>query len=314
MITTLTLNAALDKTYYLQTLSIGQTNRLRDVHIEPGGKGINVAKVLHSLGLEVTAGGFIGGNNGKVISALLQDRGVGHEFIGIQGESRTCLTIIDNEREEETEILESGPNISSEDWEKICHFTDAAAKKSTIMTLSGSLPQGVPADGYGQLIDIIKQNGSKAILDSSGAALRYGLEKAPFAVKPNERELKQWLNKETLSLSEALEAGKMFIQKGIQYVCLSLGKEGALFFTRDEVFHVKAPVVNAVNTIGCGDAMVAGLAAGFYQNLPARDVILLAAACGSANAMMPQAGQVALTDLEELRKQVVVKKIDNILS
>ncbi|MFD2444352.1 1-phosphofructokinase [Bacillus sp. CGMCC 1.16607] len=309
MITTITLNAALDKTYYLPKLSLGETNRLQQLHVEPGGKGVNVAKVLHTLGVNVCTSGFIGGSNGKRITQLLDERNISHDFIAIQGESRECLTIIDNEAKQETEILEVGPEISSDEWDRLCFHMKKIAKKSEMIILSGSLPLGVPDEGYGKLIDIIQQNGSKAILDTSGSALLYGIESAPFVIKPNEHELKQVLKKETITFQEAVEVGKTLIEKGIQNVCISFGKEGAVLITQNATYRVKVPPMNIVNTIGSGDSMLAGLAAGFYTNLPVEETLVLASACGAANALQPSAGRVELTEVRRLINQIEIIKM-----
>ncbi|MBM7585959.1 1-phosphofructokinase/tagatose 6-phosphate kinase [Bacillus pakistanensis] len=312
MITTITLNAALDTTYYLPSFTLGQTNRLKDLHVEPGGKGINVAKVLDSLGEKVVAGGFVGGSNGKKIAHLLAHRNIPHEFVTIQGESRVCLTILNEELKEETEILEQGPMILDEEWLKICEFVKKAAMESKIITLSGSLPKGVPVNGYSQLIEIIQQNGAKAILDTSGEPLRHGLCSGPFAVKPNEQELKQLIKKEILTLTDAIDAGKNILKQGVQYVCISLGREGALLINKDEVFHVKAPEIEVVNTIGCGDAMLAGLASGFEKELPIEEILSLATAYGTANALQPFAGKVDVKDIDYLLKDIEVYKLNHI--
>ncbi|MCP3741536.1 1-phosphofructokinase [Rossellomorea sp. BNER] len=312
MITTITLNAALDTTYYLPSFTLGRTNRLKDLHVEPGGKGINVAKVLYSLGEKIIAGGFVGGSNGMKITELLEERNIPHEFVNIQEDSRVCLTIINEEIKEETEILEQGPTITDEEWSTICDYVKKAATKSKIITLAGSLPKGVPVDGYSQLIEIIQQNGSKAILDTSGEPLRHGLNSGPFAVKPNEHELRQLINKEILTLTDAIDAGKNLLKKGVQYVCISLGGEGALLLNQEEVYHVKAPEIEVVNTIGCGDAMLAGLASGFDKELPIEQILSLATACGAANALQPYAGKVDLDDIEHLRKDIEVFRLNHI--
>ncbi|WP_096436800.1 1-phosphofructokinase [Alteribacter populi] len=309
MITTITLNAALDKTYYLPSFSTGKTNRSRAMHSEPGGKGNNVAKVLHRLDVLVKAGGFVGGNNGQKIKELLTERGIAHDFIPVQGESRVCMSIIDEGKKEETELLEAGPYITEEEWVHLCRWVKRVAESSKIVTLSGSLPKGVPEDGYAKLIQMIQERGSKAILDSSGISLVKGIEKAPYAVKPNEYEIKQYVGKSTLSLSEFIDIGKDLINKGIQYVCISLGGEGALFITSQKVYRARVPELNVLNSVGSGDSMLAGLAAGFYKHLSDEEVITFASACGAANTLKSFAGEIEVSDFTRLKSQIKVEEV-----
>ncbi|MDQ0252727.1 1-phosphofructokinase family hexose kinase [Evansella vedderi] len=310
MITTITLNTALDTTYYLSHVKFGCTNRVNKSFVEPGGKGVNVAKILHILGQEITVSGYAAGYNGKKIKHLLSSKNIPHHFVEVEGESRVCLTLMDESSNEETEILETGPVISPQDWDEICVYVEEISKTSKYVVLSGSLPVNCPEDGYAQLINIINKYDSRAILDTSGAPLKQAINNSsPFLIKPNEHEIKELLGKEKVTKEDIIEACQFLHSKGIKNICISLGKDGAMFSTKEKVYHAIPPQIEVINTIGCGDAMVAGLVKGFYDNLTISETLSLAVACGSANALQPFAGLVKVNDVERLKEEVVVNHI-----
>lgn len=310
MIIFVTLNAAIDKTYFFENFSVGTTNRTRQQHIEPGGKGNNGAKVAHALGYQkVLATGFLGGTNGEMIRKLLDERNISHHFIEIKGESRTCLTILDESLQIETEILEEGPIVSSHEWQELCEFLQLQIKEDTLVVLSGSVPKGLSDRAYNELIQIVHTSGGKTILDSSGEAFRKGLEMKPFAVKPNENELKQWLKKDEISLEDAIQAGKLLNSQGIAMVCISLGEMGAILVSKGKVYRASNPKIDVMNTIGCGDAMVAGFAVGLAENMELEQIFALASACGAANAMQRFAGMISIDDVEQLKKRIQISQL-----
>ncbi|MCG3088068.1 1-phosphofructokinase [Sporosarcina cyprini] len=309
MITTITLNAAIDQIYQVDRLEREAVNRVKDVHQDAGGKGLNVAKVLKQLGANVDAGGFLGGMNGERIRSLVREKGIADEFIPIAEESRVCLTIMDAETGKGTEFLEGGPVIQDKEWEKMLSWLEKKSKRTKWFALSGSLPQGLPSDAYAQLIDIIQSNGAKAILDTSGEALRHGIEAKPFAIKPNEKELADLLGVPTLSLSLMIEEGHRLVESGIPHVCFTLGGEGAVIVNREGCFRVKAPAVPVKNTVGSGDSFIGGLIQGFTSSQDSFEAYKRAVACGSVNAAHMEIGHVDALEVERMLKEITITEL-----
>ncbi|OXM87249.1 1-phosphofructokinase [Paenibacillus rigui] len=308
MITTVTLNAAIDKTYYMPRFSLGRVSRVHNVYAEPGGKGINVARVIHLLGYPVVATGFLGGSNGEWIRRGLERQELAHDFVNVDGESRLCLNLIDESAGESTEVLEPGPEISEKAMEQLAETVQRLARQSSIVCFSGSLPRGVPSDYYARLVTVTKQAGAKAFLDASGPALQSGIKAAPCFIKPNQEEMAQLLgsawNEKQDTLLEQLDT---LHQSGLETISVSLGAEGAYTSHSMKRYRVRAPHLRAVNTVGCGDAYVAGMAVAVHRGLPIKGCLAYAAAAGSANALTARAGYVDPLDVEELLGQVTVE-------
>ncbi|WP_079909799.1 1-phosphofructokinase [Paenibacillus sp. 32352] len=318
MITTVTLNAAIDKTYYMSSFPLGRVSRVQRMFAEPGGKGINVARVIHQLGYPVTAAGFVGGHNGEWIRMALAKQGIANDFVQIEGESRLCLNMIDEEKGTSTEVLEGGPVIPREAMEQLATAVKRLASRSRIVCFSGSLPQGVPADYYAELIALVKKAGALAFLDTSGAALQNGAAASPYFIKPNEDEVLQLLGSQlelnlshdAASLEHSLKAPMAALHdKGIAAVTVSLGSKGSVSSIDGGVFRAKAPKIEVVNTVGCGDAYVAGMAIGTARGLPVEERIAYATAVGTANALQEKAGYVSSADVERLFGEVMVERI-----
>jgi tagatose 6-phosphate kinase len=309
MITTVTLNAAIDKTYSIPLFAVDRLNRIEKLHSEPGGKGINVAKVLKSLGIPVTVTGFVGGFNGEYICQRLDRMGIEHQLVKVEAESRLCINVIDQERGTQTEILEPGPTITNLHWELLKNRVGELAEQSEVIVFSGSLPRGAPVDAYFQLIDLSNQKGTKTILDSSGEAFTAALAAQPFMVKPNREELAAYLHKPDISRREIWETMQRWHAAGIPLVVVSLGSEGAFVSDRGQCYQVIPPSVQAVNPVGSGDPLVAGLTAGLYLQLGMEETLILATAAAVANALSPVAGQVDIGQVEALKQRVRVAKI-----
>ncbi|CAG7635602.1 1-phosphofructokinase [Paenibacillus allorhizosphaerae] len=308
MITTVTLNAAIDKTYYLPRLEVGKLTRATRLYADPGGKGINVARVIQQLGLPVTATGFVAGSNGDYITRHLGKQGIAHDFVSVDGESRLCLNMIDETTGESTELLEPGPILTAEALDRFKQKLFELARKSYIVCFSGSLPQGVPAAYYAELIALVKAEGAIAFLDTSGEPLLQGVQAVPYFIKPNEHEVYHLFNERPATEGELLDKLRRLQQSGISLVSVSLGDKGSLSLYDGQLYRTAAPKVEAVNTVGCGDAFVAGMAVGLAQQLPVEEMMKLAIASGTANALSERAGNVSLEDVQRLRGQVTVER------
>lgn len=305
MITTVTLNAAIDKTYFLPTFPLGKVSRVQRFRAAPGGKGINVAKVVAQLGVPVTATGFVGGFNGEMIKQLLDRMGIGHDFVSVQGESRVCLNILDEENGISTELLEPGPTVDPQALAQMEEKIREHAAKSRIVCFSGSLPAGVPKDFYVKLVSIAKEAGAYVILDASGDALRFGLEAGPDMIKPNEEEVEGLLGIRVQDEAALQKAVETLLQKyGMDRISVSLGGAGSMVASQAGTFRVETPKVDVVNTVGCGDSYVAGMAVSLATGLSLEEGLALASAAGTSNAMTDEAGLIEPEEVERLRGQV----------
>jgi tagatose 6-phosphate kinase len=306
---TVTLNAAIDKTYFMDEFPLGKVSRVRELRSFPGGKGVNVARVAHLLGESVTATGFAAGFNGSALTAGLDGQGIPHDFVRIEGESRLCLSMIDKNGTI-TELLEPGPIVQSDDLARMNAKVKELAARSSIVSFSGSPVQGAPADVYTGLIETAKREGARVLLDTSGAALSEGIKAKPWLIKPNEHEVAQLAGGQTPASEEELGAViRSVMERGIACVIVSLGAEGSLAGWEGQLYRVRAPRIEPVNTVGCGDAFLAGVAAGLLRGYEPVECLRLATASGTANALMQEAGNIRQEDVERFRSQVQIESV-----
>ncbi|UUZ86569.1 hexose kinase [Paenibacillus sp. P26] len=252
----------------------------------------------------------MGGANGVWIAERLSRQDVPHDFVTVDGESRICLNIIEETSGTSTELLEPGPVITPEAMEQLAGKLEGLAARSRVVCFSGDLPRGVPADYYAQLIRVAKSQGAAVFLDTSGEALRQGIRARPDFIKPNEEELAQPLRltgsgAEDPGLKRRLDA---LHREGIRSVCVSMGAKGASLSAGGTRWRMAAPQVEAVNTVGRGDAFVAGFAVGTFRQESPEACLRLAVAAGAANALSDRAGSVdpdkaweSLESVEQIR-------------
>jgi tagatose 6-phosphate kinase len=308
MILCLNLNAAIDKTIVLSSFELNKIHRPESVIALAGGKGVNVARALKTLGEVPVISGWVGGFAGQFIESELQREGIRTDFVHADFESRTCTSILDSEKQTLTEIYEVGEPVPVEKVNQLRDHIRAIIKNYEALTLSGSLPAGVPFDFYADLIKIAKEADVLTFFDSSGNALRKGVEAGPFLVKPNEAEVKSLLGvgpNDSLDFAQA--ASEVSTRFGIK-VLLSLGANGAIAANGKEVFVVKNPSVDVKSAVGSGDCMLAGLTYGFLHGFLFEEAVIYGVAAGTANTLSIGAGQFDIKDFEKLRGQVKISK------
>lgn len=308
MITILTFNPSIDRMYRVNTIDIGEVQRVSSVSSTAGGKGLNVTKVCKILGEEPLAMGFLGGFNGEYIKNELAKMDIKTKFTKIDQETRNCLNIIEDNLTS-TEFLEKGPVIDADDLIKFEEDLKDILKDTKILVASGSYCQNMPLDYYKKIGSICEEHNIKFILDTSGESLKVALESKPYLIKPNGDEIKQLLNVDVESKEEIISAAKELLNMGAQNVCISLGKDGMVFLNNEEVFEVTIPKVNAVNTVGSGDSTIAGFSVGISRGYDIVDTLKLANACGISNALNVKTGFVILEEVEKYSQLVDVKKI-----
>ncbi|WP_422448956.1 1-phosphofructokinase [Thermoanaerobacterium sp. DL9XJH110] len=309
MILTVTLNTSIDKAYYVDDFKIGEVVRVKKAIYSAGGKGLNVSRVLSVLGEPVIATGFTGGCAGKFIENELDNSGISHRFVHIEGETRSCINIIDNYTGIQTELLEPGPAVNEKNIEDFISTYEELIESCDLITLSGSAPNGVEPKIYAKLIDMGKTHGKKVILDTSGEYLKGGIEASPTLVKPNKKEAELLLNMTIENVEDAKLAAKKLLEMGVEISVISLGSKGAVLANGEDVLYAPAPRIKAVNTVSCGDAMIAGFAVALLRKYSIAEMLRLGVAVSAANAMTAETGRCKREDVERLLKNVSVSKI-----
>lgn len=281
----------------------GTVMRVAAVRNTAGGKGLNVARNVKLCGEKVHATGLVGGYNGKYLESLLKKDEITYEFEHIKGETRSCINILDP-KYRSTEYLEPGCEVSEEEEESfLAHFPEII-KDSDVITLSGSVPKGISKEIYRKLVELAKESGKQVILDTSGELLEHGMEGRPSMVKPNQDELELLFHTKIESREQVISYAKEIHAKGIPYVVISLGGEGALLVCDKGVFQGIPPKVEVENTVGCGDSMVAAFAVAFSRKYEPKEALAYAVSVATANAMSPNTGDFDPAVSEELKKKV----------
>lgn len=285
MIYTVTLNPALDKTVEIPGMALDTVNRITEMRTDPGGKGINVSKVIAKLGGESCAAGILGGGSGKMLEKLLEGENFTTQFRFVEGQTRTNLKIIDREGHTNTDINEPGLTVTDVDLDALLHELLAELRPGDIVILAGSLPKGAPQDTYRTWTAACKKAGARVFLDADGALLAEGLKAAPYLIKPNDDELSRLAGKKLETLEELTAEGRRLLERGIERVVISLGGRGALYLRKGSTIYAEGLRVPVGSTVGAGDSVVAALAYAEAQGLSEEEAIRLSTATGAANVM-----------------------------
>lgn len=303
-IITITLNPSIDKTITIEKLMPNGLNRVKSSRLDPGGKGINVARVLSNFGADVEVSGLIAGNQGILLKDYLKKAGIQFDFLDIKGETRTNLKIFDESVNKTTEINETGFFVDDETLSNFKNKFTEIIKEASVVVICGSIPPGVPSDFYAECIKIAKAEGVKTILDADGNALFEGLKAIPYAVKPNIHELEAFLGRRLSGTKDVADAARELIEKGIEIVIVSMGPDGAIVADKNETFKVDSWDIKVKSATGAGDSMVGSLAYSIIRNDSLFDIAKVTTAAGTITAS--KAGT-ELCTLEE-----TLNSIDNV--
>jgi tagatose 6-phosphate kinase len=308
VIATVTMNASVDKLYLIEQMELGTTMRVKSCNNTAGGKGLNVARVVALLGEPVMATGIVGGHAGRYVEDLLQADGIEADFAQAPIETRCCINVRNLTTGEHTEFLEPGAQVDDAVLEDFYRKYQEAVQKSTVVAISGSMPAGTPPDYYARLVACAREQDKKVIVDASGEALRHCLAAKPTMIKPNMEEIQQIFRIDVHSRKELVDAAKKLQTSGIEIVAISMGRDGVLVVCEDGVYQGIPPVIPVVNTVGCGDSMVAGFAVGLRRNHSMFDTVRLSVAVSAANALCMETGNYRKEDLDKLLPRVEVQR------
>ncbi len=283
-ILTVTLNPAVDKIVQMNGCALGKEHRVVSCQVAAGGKGINVSRGLRNFGIPTLAAGFVGGAAGKLITESLAAEGIGQQFVPVRGESRTNLTVIDQKTRAHTRFLEDGPNVTAEELKVFKTLLVRLLKKCEWVVFSGRGIASTGKDFYRQLLQMANQCHCKSVLDTSSEDLRCGLKAKPFLIKPNQEEAEFIFEKKLNSPAKIAEALRFFHRQGARITIISLGAEGAVAFDGQALVKATPPRIRPLNTVGCGDAMVAGFLFAWLKKYDFVTALRFAVAAGTANA------------------------------
>lgn len=309
MIYTVTLNPALDKTVEIPGMALDTVNRITAMRTDPGGKGINVSKVIAKLGGTSVALALLGGGTGRAIADALEEMGLRCELQFVEGETRTNLKVVDPVNHTNTDLNEPGISVTPAVLDGLLDRLIGLIQPGDLVVLSGSLPKGAPGDTYYTWVARCKKAGAKVFLDADGALLAEGLRAAPDLVKPNQDELSRLVGHPLETVEELADAAGALLADGVQKVVVSMGGKGALYVTRDTVLYAEGLKVPVGSTVGAGDSVVAALAVAETQGLSLEDTVRLSTATGAANVMCSGSQAAERSVIEELMPQVVFHRL-----
>ena len=309
MIYTVTLNPALDKTACVDRFTLDEVNRISDVREDPGGKGINVSKVISKLGGKSRAVALLGGSVGEKIAGMLEAQGIDVWAFEAAGETRTNLKVVDPELDTHTDINEPGPLVSIAQLDAMLESLTGALGAGDIVVLSGSLPKGAPVGTYGAWARACSKAGAKVFIDADGAALSKGLEACPYLAKPNDAELSRLCGHELNDVDDIAEEALRIVNGGVGRVVVSMGGAGAVIADENHVLLAHSPKVPVGSTVGAGDSVVAALAYAEEQGMGLADAARLAMATGAANVMQSGTQAAERAQVDALLDRVSIESL-----
>ncbi|WP_121612187.1 1-phosphofructokinase [Mesobacillus foraminis] len=302
MIYTLTLNPSVDYMVGLTEVNIGGLNRTESEAKFPGGKGINVSRLLRSLGVNSKATGFLGGFTGIYVKEYLEEEGIDTAFIKVDEDTRINIKL---KAKEETEINGKGPNITDEHLQSLKGQIRQLTNED-ILVLAGSIPSRLPETIYEDLVKICSELGAAFVVDAEGSILKSVLPYGPFLIKPNHHELGQFFEREITTSDEAVFYGKKLVELGAKNVIVSLAGEGAVFINEQSAYISTVPKGELKSSVGAGDSMVAGFLSSFLSGKEVKEAFRYSVASGSATAFSIGLG--SKEKAEELLPQVQIRE------
>ena len=309
MIYTVTLNPARDRTVTIPDFEAGKVNRIQTIRDDPGGKGINVSKVIHTLGGRSVAMGILGGATGKYIQKSVSEMGIETDFAFTKAQTRTNTKVIDPARHVTTDINEPGAPVGKRVLTSVISRLLSKAGRNDIVVFAGKIPAGANSALIAEWTKKLSAQGARVFLDADSATLAEGVKAAPYLIKPNETELSQLLGAPLRSLSEVYDGARRVMDAtGVKYVAVSLGADGALFVGETGAWRAEAIPVNVLSTVGAGDAMMAALAYGFDAGMPAEEAYRWAMAAGAASVTVSGTQSPARSLVESLYGRAAISK------
>ena len=280
MIYTVTVNPSIDYIVQLKELTLGEVNRMDYDNKLPGGKGINVSRILKELGLDNVALGFLGGFTGQFVKEELEKVGLKTNFTPVAEDTRINVKI---KAQSETEINGRGPKISEAEVAAFKAQFDKLTADDVVI-FAGSLAPNLDDNFYFDLIELIRSKGAQFVIDTTGESLLKTLAQKPLVVKPNNHELADLFDVEFTGMDDIVKYGRKLLDLGAQHVLISMAGDGGLMITKDKVYRSYAPKGTVINSVGAGDSMIGGFVGTYARTKDPLEAFRYGLACGSATA------------------------------
>ncbi len=304
-IITITFSPSIDKSATVKALVPEKKLKCSHPKLQPGGGGINVARVISKLGGDVIAVFPSGGYTGIFFNHLLEKEKVPFAIVETKNETRENFVILDKLTNKQYRFGMPSNALLENEWAACLRIIDNH-KNVDFIVASGSLPPGVPHNIYGQLAKIAKNNNAKFIIDTSGEALKHVVDEGVYLLKPNLEELGLLVGIENLNITQAKKVAKeLILQKNCEIIVVSLGSEGAMLITKSRVYIVKPPKITVKSTVGAGDSMVAGIILCLSNGKSLKESLQFGVACGTATAMNAGTELCKKDDVEKLFNQLI---------
>ncbi|MGD3154079.1 1-phosphofructokinase [Staphylococcus warneri] len=304
MIYTVTFNPSIDYVMFVDDFKIDGLNRAQDTNKFAGGKGINVSRVLKTLGVDSTALGFAGGFPGDFIAQTLKDSDIHTDFVQVDEDTRINVKL---KTGQETEVNAQGPNVTDAQFQSLLNQIKETTDNDTVI-VAGSVPKSIPSDAYAQIAKITRQTGAQLVVDAEKDLVETVLEYQPLFIKPNKDELEVMFNTSVKNDEDVIKYAKQILEKGAQSVIVSLGGDGAIYVDHQQSIKAVNPKGEVINTVGSGDSTVAGMVAGLTTGLSVQDAFKQAVASGTATAF--DADLATKEAIENIKSQVTISVLD----
>jgi 1-phosphofructokinase/tagatose 6-phosphate kinase len=317
LIVTVTLNAAMDRTLTVPNFQLGHRHRASSRFASAGGKGINVARALKSLGVPVVCTGLAGGRTGTLIVEDLTNDGILNDFVRIREESRTSTVALDPVSNVYTEIYEWGPEVGEDEIDTLREKLDYLSQAATVIVFAGSLPRGIDQGIYGDLIREANRRGLQTVLDTEGEPLTLGVQAEPWLVSPNQEEAEQLVGHEftdeedlALGLDEIAELGARNVLTTVETGCYALVREDRA----EHRMRARVPRLEAVSEVGAGDTLLAGFIAALGAGRSYEDAVRSGVAAASASVLQAGPGRFDAREMSRIAGLVTVDRLEPVQS
>lgn len=309
LLTTITLNPCLDKTVSIDSFTYGGMNRIVDSRIDVAGKGINVALAYRNLGGRVLCSGINYREGAGLVTDFLEEKEIAHDFVLAEGSLRINHKIYDRSKRVITELNDRGYPVEVSIVDNIKKKIVELAKKSRIIVLSGSVPEGIPDSIYLDILKLLSKYNIKTVLDAEGSLLEKGILGKPYLIKPNLFELEKLIGRKLDSLSDIVTAGRTIISQGVKLVCVSLGDNGAIILDDKETFYSPGLELDVKGTAGAGDSMIGGVCRAFDKGLELADILRYGVATATGSVMREGSLVSRKEDFEFFLPKIKIKKL-----
>lgn len=307
-IITITPNTAIDIFIEVEGLALKDNIQANNSYEFACGKGVNVAKAVAAQGWPALCLGFVGRQSLGLFEAI-DVAGLQTDFTAVEGKTRSNITLFDSAENKETHIRTSGFTVTAGDCRNLSEKIAATVAAGDVVIFSGSLPPGAPDDLYRELIELCHSQGARTFLDSSGRGLSEGLKAKPYLIKPNQQEFAELTGLTSTAEADIVATARCIIAQGVEWVYVSFGAQGVIAVGKNAALSACMSKVpgNIRSHVGCGDAMLAGLAVAMLQGFEVQEVVKTGVACGTANLFSIEPGRLEKALLADILPDVEVR-------